>query len=222
MVSLQTRIILDMIFRAMTPSKQEILKNTKIWVLRKLLKYEDYENVHNRTGNRDKKTEIKNRWMRKSRKSRNCTEHIDAEVCNDTEEGPRNLRRLDITQSLVNTVKIWCEQKCMEMTIIVKKNGTSIYRSQQAKNVQVNLVWGTTFFTDEYLESNRPEITFAHNSSRKWILIEFALPIDEETRFTFWPNNRFIRGWRRSGSLFSIFSYLVVRLGIFNILWLNS
>lgn len=130
MVSLQTRIILEnkMLLNIDIQDNDSIqTKNFKkyrdpIRVIWKVLKYKDYENVHNRTRNHDKKKkERKNRWMRKSRKSRNSTDHIDAEVCNDTEDGRRNLRRLDNTQSLENTVKIGCEQKCIEMIIMIIK-----------------------------------------------------------------------------------------------------
>ena len=43
----------------------------------------------------------------------------------------------------------------------------------------MRITWDMTIYTDKVLKHNRPDITIVHNDTRKWTLIDIAVPADQ-------------------------------------------
>ena len=48
-----------------------------------------------------------------------------------------------------------------------------------AENGEVRITWEMTIYTDKVLKHNRPDITLVHKDTQKWILIDIAVPVDQ-------------------------------------------
>ena len=48
-----------------------------------------------------------------------------------------------------------------------------------AENGEVRITWDMTIYTDKVLRHNRPDITLMHKDTRKWTLIDIAVPADQ-------------------------------------------
>ena len=47
-----------------------------------------------------------------------------------------------------------------------------------AENGEVRITWDMTIYTDKVLKHNRPDITLVHKDTKKWTLIDMAVPAD--------------------------------------------
>ena len=47
-----------------------------------------------------------------------------------------------------------------------------------AENGEVRNTWDMTIYTDKVLKCNRPDATLVHKDTKKWTLIDIAVPSD--------------------------------------------